>query len=256
MPKISAVIITFNEEKNIGRCLDSLVDIADEIIVVDSFSTDKTEAICREKGAAFVTHPFEGHIEQKNHAWQQANFDYVLSVDADEEVSEELKQSILAEKERLSLDGYQFNRLTNYCGKWIRHSGWYPDTKMRLFRKGRGKWGGSNPHDLYLLDDPKSSQHLVGDLLHYTFYTVDEHRAQVKKFTDISSLAAFKEGKRSSWVRILVSPMAKFIRNYFMHRGFLDGYYGLLICSISARATYLKYSKLYQLQKAAGNQQH
>jgi len=140
--KISAVIITFNEEKNIGRCLDSLQKVADEIVVVDSCSNDKTCEICEKYGVRFIQNRFKGHIEQKNFAMQQAEYDWVLSLDADEVLSLELTDSILKVKKDWVIDGYAFNRLTNYCGTWIRHCGWYPDTKLRLWDKRRGRWGG------------------------------------------------------------------------------------------------------------------
>lgn len=252
MAAISAVVITYNEEKNIERCLRSLAQVADELLVVDSFSTDRTKALALSLGARFIEHAFEGHIQQKNYAWQQAQHPYVLSLDADEALSEELIASILNMKPKLELEGYAFNRLTNYCGKWIWHSGWYPDVKTRLFRKGTGQWGGLNPHDKYLPNDSTSVQHLNGNLLHYTFYNVAEHREQVRKFTDISSKAAFEQGKRSNWLRILFSPLAKFVRNYLIHRGFLDGREGWLIATISAKATFLKYKKLLKLQQTHG----
>src|SRR6187551_311049 len=131
--QLSVVIITFNEERNIARCLDSVREIADDVVVVDSFSTDKTEAICREKGARFVQHKFEGHIEQKNYAVTQAKFPYILSLDADEAPDEKLIASIKKVKADWIADGYSMNRLTNYCGKWIHHCGWYPDVKLRLW---------------------------------------------------------------------------------------------------------------------------
>ena len=251
MPGISVVIITLNEERNIGRCIDSVQAIADEVLVVDSFSTDRTKAISLEKGARFIEHQFEGHIEQKNWAWQQATQPFVLSLDADEALSDELSEAIQKLKPELCLDGYSMKRLTNYCGQWIRHSGWYPDIKIRLFAKGKGSWRGVNPHDRYDVDEPTSVGFIEADILHYTFATVEEHKAQVVKFTDISSKAMFQLGKRSSWLRIVFSPVAKFIRNYILRRGFLDGYNGWLICSISAKATYWKYLKLYRLQKRA-----
>jgi glycosyltransferase involved in cell wall biosynthesis len=130
MQKISVVIITYNEEKDIGRCLDAVKDVADDIVVVDSFSTDRTEEICKEKGARFVQHKFEGHIQQKNWAITQARYPHVLSLDADEVVSERLQKEILKVKENWQADGYYFNRMTNYCGKWIKHCGWYPDRKI------------------------------------------------------------------------------------------------------------------------------
>ena len=166
MTPISVVIITFNEEKNIGRCLESVKNIADEIVVLDSFSTDKTEEICLQHGASFFQHPFDGHIEQKNRAITYATYPHILSLDADEVLSPELEQSIKAVKENWQADGYYFNRLTNYCGKWIRHCGWYPDRKLRLWDSRKGKWGGVNPHDKYMLE-PNAKQVFLG-----TFCTI------------------------------------------------------------------------------------
>src|ERR1044072_6613958 len=142
--QLSVVIITFNEERNIGRCLDAVREIADDVVVVDSFSTDKTELICREKGARFVQHRFDGHIEQKNWVVTQAKFTHILSLDEDEAPDEELKNEILKAKADWKFDGYEMNRLTNYCGKWIRHCGWHPDTKFRFWDSRKGEWGGIN----------------------------------------------------------------------------------------------------------------
>jgi glycosyltransferase involved in cell wall biosynthesis len=245
--KISAVIITFNEERNIGRCLDSLQWVADEIIVVDSFSSDATEEIVKSKGATFISHKFEGHIEQKNWAIRQAKYPHVLSLDADEALDEHLRKAINTVKDNWQGEGYYLNRLTNYCGKWIRHGLWYPDRKLRLWDSRKGAWGGQNPHDTYILEEGSRSQHLSGHLLHYSFYTFEEHLKQIKKFTDISSAAAFNNGKRSSWLKIIVSPSLKFVRAYIFKLGFLDGKAGWMIARWSAYATYLKYTKLKAL---------
>ena len=151
MVKISAVIITQNEERNIGRCIDSIVSVADEIVVIDSYSTDRTCDIALEKGARVVKHPFKSHIDQKNYAITQASYDVVLSLDADEYLSEELTKSILGVKESWPFEAYRMNRLSNYGGKWIRHGNWYPDQKIRLWNKRKGLWGGENPHDKVVL---------------------------------------------------------------------------------------------------------
>jgi len=250
--QLSIVIITFNEERNIARCLDSVREIADDVVVVDSFSTDKTEAICREKGARFVQHKFEGHIEQKNYAITQAKFPYVLSLDADEAPDEKLIASIKKVKADWIADGYSMNRLTNYCGKWIHHCGWYPDVKLRLWNSRKGKWGGTNPHDKYELNDANAKIiHLDGDILHYSFYSVEQHYKQVEYFTTISAKSMFAEGKRSSGIKLIIKPFAKFLKDYFIKLGILDGYYGFVISRISAKATYLKYKKLLTLQRAS-----
>lgn len=248
--KLSVVIITFNEERNIGRCLDAVQDIADDIVVLDSFSTDRTQEICKAKGARFFQHTFDGHIEQKNRAITHALYPYVLSLDADEAPSETLKQSILAAKKNWQYDGYSMNRLTNYCGQWIKHCGWYPDTKLRLWDSRKGKWGGVNPHDKYeLTDQSATTAHLVGDLLHYSYYTVEEHYRQADKFSTIAAKALFEKGKTSSLFLAAIKTGAKFIRNYIIKLGFLDGYYGFVICRISAGETWQKYTKLHQLKK-------
>lgn len=251
MIQLSVVIITFNEEKNIGRCLDSVKDVADDIIVVDSFSADKTEEICRSKGARFVQHKFEGHIEQKNWALTQAKFPYVLSLDADEAISPELKAAVLSVKKNWVKDGYYMNRLNNYCGQWIRHSGWYPDRKLRLFDSTKGKWAGANPHDKYeMKTGDRSTGLLRGDLLHYSYYSVEEHYKQAEKFAEISARGMHSRGATVSSFMIYLKTGFKFIRNYFLKLGFLDGAYGFIICRIAAWETYLKYSKLKALNNA------
>ena len=246
--KISAVIITFNEEKNIERCLKSLTEIADEIIVVDSFSTDKTEEICKNYKTTFIKHKFDGHIQQKNWAKEQANFNYVLSLDADETVSSELKNSILNLKKQKNLaDAYYFNRRTNYCGKWINHSGWYPDKKLRLWNTSKGKWGGENPHDKFIIEKGATEQHLFGDLYHYSYYSISEHSLQTNKFTDINAQVLFDKGKQTNLLQIILKPTWKFFRNYFIKLGILDGYYGFVVCAITAHGTFQKYIKLKEL---------
>ncbi len=250
MIQISAVIITFNEERNIARCLNSLKGIADDIVVVDSFSKDKTEEICKLHGVRFVQHTFDGHIEQKNWAITQAKFPHVLSLDADEALDETLQKSILEAKINWHFDGYEMNRLTNYCGKFIRHSGWYPDRKLRLWDSRKGHWGGTNPHDKYEMNEPTAiCGRLNGNILHYSFYSVDEHYRQVNYFTDIMSKALRKQGKTTSILTVYISPVLKFIGSYFLRLGILDGYYGFIVCKISAYATYLKYAKLLALQR-------
>ena len=249
MPEISVVIITFNEEKNIGRCLESVKDIADDIVVVDSFSKDRTRDICLEYNVRFVEHAFAGHIEQKNWAITQARYPHVLSLDADEALDETLRQSIIHIKDNWQHDGYAMNRLTNYCGKWIRHCGWYPDTKLRLWDSRKGSWQGINPHDEYKLAAPRSGTgFLKGDILHYSYYTRADHYKQVNYFTDILAKEYDKRGRKGSLVKLIINPIAKFLGDYFLKLGFLDGMAGFTISRISAYATWLKYSKLRKLQ--------
>ncbi|MEK6616573.1 MAG: glycosyltransferase family 2 protein [Bacteroidota bacterium] len=247
MIQLSVVIITLNEEKNIERCLDSVKDIADDIVVVDSFSTDRTEEICKAKGVRFIQHKFDGYIEQKNWATTQAKFPYMLSLDADEALSDELKKSILAAKQNWTKDGFYMNRLTNYCGRWIRHCGWYPDAKLRLLDSRKGKWGGINPHDKYELFDGKIfAGFLKGDILHYSYYSVEEHYKQAEKFSEIASKQMQMKGRKISYPMIFFRSGFKFFRNYFLKLGFLDGRRGYVICRITAWETFTKYYKLYR----------
>ncbi len=249
MLKLSVVIITRNEEKNIGRCLDSVIDIADDIVVVDSFSTDRTEEICKSNGARFFQHAFEGHIEQKNYAVTLTEYQNVLSLDADEALGDVLKKSIVAVKENWQYDGYEMNRLANYCGTWIKHCGWYPDTKLRMFDKRKGKWGGTNPHDRFEMYQGSKIGKLKGDILHYSYYTIDDHYKQIEYFTTINAKASFDKGKRAPVWKLFIAPVIKFIKDYFIRLGFLDGQAGWQICRLSAWATYLKYKKLRGLYK-------
>ncbi|MFN3196271.1 MAG: glycosyltransferase family 2 protein [Chlorobiota bacterium] len=249
--KLSAVIIAYNEEDKIGMCLDSLSAIADEIIVVDSFSTDRTVEICESKGATVIKQKFLGYIEQKNFALQMANYEYVLSLDADEVLSEKLKQSILNIKENPTHDAYKFNRLTSFCGQWIKHGGWYPDTKLRLWKKELGSWAGTNPHDKVVLNENVKVGFLEGDLLHYSIDSIEQHLEQIQKFTTIAAKAMHEKGRQSSIGNIILNSVFKFIRDYIIRLGFLDGFYGYVVAKNSAYAKYLKYLKLYQLNRKA-----
>lgn len=249
MIKISAVIITFNEERNIVRCLSSLKNIADEIVVIDSYSTDRTEELCRDFGVKFIKHPFEGHIQQKTWAVNQATYDIILSLDADEALSETLANSIVAVKNEWQFDGYSFNRLTNYLGKWIKHCGWYPDVKLRLWDRRKGEWGGDNPHDKVIMNDGTKTLKIKGDLFHYSYYSVSQHIQQFNKFTDISAIEAVAKGKKANLFMAIYKGIWKFKRDYFFKLGFLDGYYGFVICAFSAYATFIKYIKIIELRK-------
>ncbi len=247
--RISAVIITFNEERNIERCLRSLNGIADEIVVVDSYSTDRTGEICRSFGAKFIRHRFIGHIQQKNWAILQAQSPYILSLDADEALSDELRASILRAKENWTHDGFYFNRLTNYCGKWIRHTSWYPSRKLRLWDARKGYWGGFNPHDRFYLHKGASRKYLRGDILHYSYYSVSEHLIQMNTFSTILARSYFERGRRVYFYSILLHPLWRFIKDFILRTGFLDGYYGFIVSVNSAHEVFLKYVKLRNIYK-------
>lgn len=246
--KISAVIITLNEEKNITRCITSLQNVADEIVVVDSYSTDRTREICQSLNARFIEHTFTGYVEQKNFAVQQATFDYILSLDADEALSDTLQQSILETKANWIADGYRFNRLTSYCGQWIRHCGWYPDTKLRLWDRRKGKWAGYKIHENLSMASGATVRHLPGDLLHYSYYTITQHVVQIDKFTTVMAEEDFKKGKKYFlFFHLVLNPTLFFLKRYFIKLGFLDGYMGYVVCKNGAYYKFLKYAKLREL---------
>lgn len=246
--KISAVIITYNEEKNIERCLKSLQGIADEIVVVDSYSDDKTAEICQSFNVKFVLHPFEGYVSQKNYVLGLAMHDHVLSLDADESISAELRESILKVKDDWQYDGYKFNRLTNYCGKWVKYAGWYPDAKIRLWKKGKGKWEGISLHEKLVMEKNSTVGFLKGDLLHYSYHSLAQHVEKTNTFSDLAAQEAFSKAERSSLIQIIFSPGFVFVKKYFFQRGFTGGWTGFTICIISAFGKFLKYVKMKELR--------
>jgi glycosyltransferase involved in cell wall biosynthesis len=246
--KISVTIITYNEGRNLQRCLDSIVGIADEIVVIDSFSTDETEAICHKNGVIFIQNPFLGHIEQKNFAISKTKYDWVLSLDADESLSEKLKDSLIIIKKNTKFQAYSMNRLTNYAGQWIYHCGWYPDRKLRFFNKNIAVWGGTNPHDKIELKGSVKTELVEGNLLHYSYYSVEEHFEKSKKYAKIAAEAMHQKGKKSTWFLIVFSPIFKFLRDFIVKLGFLDGFAGLKICYISALVNFWKYKMLKNMR--------
>ncbi|MEY4805025.1 MAG: hypothetical protein RL331_1546 [Bacteroidota bacterium] len=245
--KLSGVIITYNEARNIGRCLASLQEVCDEILVLDSFSTDATAQICASFGVRFEQNSFEGHIQQKNEALRRALHPWVLSLDADEALTPELQAAILEVKAQSpQKGGFKMNRLTNYCGKWIHHSGWYPDTKLRLASKADVIWGGINPHDQLLPNTGLQVGHLQGDLLHYSYYTKADHFKQIDYFSKIAANELFERNVRCSLAKLYLKVLAQFLKSYLVKKGFLDGKAGWLIAVRSAYATQQKYTLLRQ----------
>ncbi len=243
MAKISACIISFNEEKKIEDCLKSLDGIVDEIVVVDSLSTDKTIEIASKYTAHIYHQKFLGHIEQKNLAVSKASHDWILSLDCDERLSGELKASILSMKEKLEeCDAYQMARKTFYIYRWLNHC-WYPDMKVRLFNKQQAFWGGTNPHDKVIVDSGKITR-LQGDILHYSFDTVSSHIQTLDKFTEIGAKEIIKRGKRVTILSPFTHGFWMFFRMYFLKKGFLDGFAGLLASILSFVHVFVKYSKV------------
>ncbi len=253
--KISATVLTLNEAHNIRDCVESLRPVADEILVVDSFSTDGTEAICRELGVRFLQHAFEGFIEQRRYAAEMAAHDIILAVEADERVTPELAHAILEAKGNWSANGYTFNRLNNYGGKWLRYA-WYPDRKLRLWDRRRGEVKGANPHDQIVVEgEPRQ---LRGDLLHYAYAHIGEHAAQAAKFSRTAALSKLKarpEKWAGFWPKVVLNPCFTFIKLYVLKRGFLDGKHGLIYCALAAYINFLKYAQLWELQKKRSSNQ-
>ncbi|MEQ8303989.1 MAG: glycosyltransferase [Cyclobacteriaceae bacterium] len=243
MTKISAVIITYNEEANIGKCIDSLKPVADEIIVVDCFSSDATKEICVDRQIKFVENEFLGFANQKNYAASLAQFDYVLSLDADEYLSTELSASILAAKDSLDKDGYTMNRLSSYAGEWIRTCGWYPDTKLRLWKNGKGVWQGQGIHEKVEIEGTASIGRLEGDLLHHAYDNISQFLEKIQRYSDIYALE-HRHKIESSGFKIFYKTTFAFIKSFFLKRGFIDGYKGLLISVCNANFVFYKYSKL------------
>jgi glycosyltransferase involved in cell wall biosynthesis len=249
MPKISAVIITYNEELFIDKCLASLEGIADEIVVVDSFSTDRTEEICKKYHVRFIKHEFEGYRDQKNFALRQATHKSILSLDADEALSDELRKSILEIKDKWDYDGYRFNRRSNYCGKWIGHSEWYPDRQLRLFFADHGSWGELNLHEKFMMSNGATIGRLKGDLLHWPFSSRQDHVDKMKKYSVIGAQEFHKAGRKASIFTPYIHFAWGFFRSYIINRGFLDGHDGFLICSLYAKSSFNKYKMLRKLNK-------
>lgn len=245
---ISVVVITHNEEKNIRRCLEH-AQWAREMVVVDSNSTDKTVQIAREYTDKVFLHPFEGYVEQKNYALDRATLDWVLSVDADEVVTPELLNRIRdvwpREKERYA--GFTANRRSQFCGKWISHCGWYPDRKLRLFRRSKGCWVGDDLHERVQIEGHVKD--LDADVLHYTYENLADNIERIQRYSGIFAQAQFKKGKRTTFLDLAIRPPARLLRTFILKRGFLDGRHGLVLSVVAAFYVFLKYAKLWELQR-------
>ena len=249
MDKLSAVIITFNEERNIERLLKSLIEVADEIVVVDSFSTDKTEEICIKAGVRFVQEKWKGYAATKNFANGLASHNWILSIDADEEVDKTLCREILIQKEIGFKGTYTLNRLTNYCGKWIKHSTWYPDKKVRIFSKDNTKWIGEFVHEELEFVEPVETTELKGHLNHYSYYNYKEHRERADKYSILTAQKLHVLGKKVGILKPIISCIGRFVSMFILNLGFLDGWMGFKIAQISALSNIVKYKELRKLNR-------
>jgi glycosyltransferase involved in cell wall biosynthesis len=249
MQALSVVIISYNEEKNIGRCIRSVAPIADEVVVIDSFSDDDTVRIALSLGAIVKQSQFDGYINQKNKAINLATHQMVLLLDADEAVGNELAASILEAKKGPVFNAYSMNRCSFFCGKFITHGLWYPDKKLRLFNKEMGKCGGMDPHDRIIMNEEVPVKHLKGDLLHYTFDTVEEYLERNNAVSAIAARSLYEAGIKKPWTKIIFSPLWAFINGYFLRLGFLDGHDGYIIALHTANQSYMKYQMLRLLHR-------
>jgi len=250
---LSVIIITYNEERNIERCLKSLSGIADEILVVDSYSTDKTEEICNQYDVRFIQRKFNGYGNQKRFATKQARFDYILSLDADEALSPELQKSILSEKNSWSSHCYSFNIRNHYCGTPIHFCGWYPDRHVRLFDRSFMNWTKRNVHESIEILDKKNIMQLNGDLLHYTCTTITEHQEKAKKYARMSAEILAKKRQHILWITPYISGAFRFFKIYIIKLGILDGYYGMVISKTLAKSSFYKYSWAREILKINRN---
>lgn len=247
MPKISACVISFNEEKKIEDCLKSLQPLVDEIVVVDSVSQDRTVEIARRFTERVINQPFLGYVEQKNFAVDQASHDWILALDCDERISPELRRSIEAIRGRLDEhDAFRMARRTFYVYRWINHC-WYPDAKVRLFDRRKARWGGVNPHDRVEVST-KDVAWLDGDILHYSFDSISAHLSTIDRFTEIGARELLARGRKVGVLTPLSHGLWTFIKVYFIKRGFLDGFAGFTVAVLSFMHAFVKYSKAWIMQ--------
>jgi glycosyltransferase involved in cell wall biosynthesis len=242
---VTATVITFNEAANIQAALESLA-WADEIIVVDSESSDATVAIARQFTDRVMVRPWPGYVAQKNFAAEQASHDWIFSLDADERVSPALAAEVgLVTKGGRAAAGYRVPRVTFHLGRWIRSTDWYPDYQLRLYDRRRARWSGRYVHESVRADGPVID--LRGELLHYAYRDLAHHLQTMDRYTTLAARQMFEEGRRAGWLDLALHPPAAFVRNYVLRGGFRDGVPGLIVSAMNARYVGLKFAKLWEL---------
>lgn len=248
MNRISVCVVAQNEEENLPRLLKSLAGVADEVVVVDGGSTDRTSAVAAEFGARVMQRAFTTHADQKNFAATQAATEWIFLLDADEELSEELRAAVLEWKQREpEFFVYEMARLTKYLGAWIRHSRWYPDWQRRIYRRDKAHFEGAI-HSALRFEGTAGRLH--GNLLHYTIRDFSEHEEKLEKYTAAIAKEMFEQGRRAWRGGMWIAAPWSWVRHYFFGAGFLDGYRGALIAQMAARGVRLKYAKLGKLVEA------
>jgi glycosyltransferase involved in cell wall biosynthesis len=249
--KLTVTVITYNESAHIAAALDS-VSWADEIIVVDSGSSDGTADIARAKATRVITRAWPGYSEQKNYAADEASNDWVLSMDADERVTPELAREIravLAGTPRAT--GYRVRRVSHYLGRWIRSTDWFPDYQLRLYDRRAGRWNGLRIHESFQLRDGRPSM-LTGELEHYAYRDISHHLAKIDAYTTLIADEWRREGRRTNFLEIVVHPLFALVRNYVLRAGFKDGTPGLIVSILNSYYVFLKLAKLWERQRRAG----
>jgi len=246
--KISAKVNVFNEEENIAGVCET-VDWADELVVVDSDSTDRTVELAREYTDKIFNIPFEGYKQKHEFSDSKTSGDWIFWIDADERLTPELKESILALKERdpsTLPDGFRIARRAFYLGRWIKHSGWYPDYVMRLYRKEGSYWDGIAPHQIAHVKGRVET--LDGELLHYTKQGISDHHLVTERYAYFAAKHYFENGKNAGLTDLALRPVFAFIRTYLLKLGFLDGIPGVVIAWFTAYGVFLKYAMLWEMR--------
>jgi glycosyltransferase involved in cell wall biosynthesis len=252
--RLSGVVICCNEEAKIGDCLESLAPVCDELVVLDSGSVDDTISVCRKFTRRIHVEEWRGYRDQKQRATDLAESDWVLSLDADERLSPELQGELRTWKNQASIsgDGFRISRVTFFLGRWIRHSTWYPDRQLRLYRRAAGRWAGGRVHERFQVESGKVGG-LSGEIWHFTYSSLNEYLDQLKKFSELAALDCRDQGRQARGHHLMLHPMLAFWRNYVWRLGLLDGFPGLAVAWLAAVSTVFKYLKLYELQSQSGS---
>jgi glycosyltransferase involved in cell wall biosynthesis len=254
MPAISGCVIARDDAARIERCLASLAWTDETVVVIDERSRDETEPLARRAGARVLRHAYQGNLEQKNFALDQLKTDWVVALDADEALSPELSARL---RERLAgdpeeLDGIELNRVTRHLGRWLRHGDFHPDWQLRVFRRSRGRWAGSNPHGRVRVAG--RVERLAGDLEHASYSGLADQLERVQEYSRVEAEELHRRGRRARISDLCLRPPARFLRAYLLKAGFLDGMPGFLIAAITAFHVFLKYAKLWELTRASARE--
>jgi len=249
MDKISSVVITYNAAAIIGKCIDALKTVSDEIIIIDSFSTDTTPEICKQKETIFIQHQWLGYGTQKNFGISKASYNYILSIDADEIISDELATSIVKEKQSGLQGQYSLFRINYYYIKFSKHGASGPGAKVRLFNKNNARWNEREVHETLIIHKEEKIKQLRGYLLHYSYRSISHQIEKINNYTTLGAKELYKKGKKHFLLKMIFGPPVNFILNYFIRFGFLDGVHGFVLSCFAAHESFVKYAKLWEMEK-------